>query len=289
VPESTFASPSVPSAVVDASHALFSPGAPHALVGVAVVDGLVDVDGPAPVEEWVGTEKAAIGMLDLLEMRSGLEFVEDYVDEQTSHCLEMLYGAGKDDMAGYAASRPLVHAPGSVWSYASGTTNIICRIVGRAIAPAARGDDARAATEQYLFERLFGPIGMTSAIPEFDPAGTFVGSSYVYASARDFARFGELYLRDGCAGDGTRLLPQGWVDHARTFVATDPDGGFDYGRHWWLWPDLPGAIAAHGYEGQYTLVVPDRELVVVHLGKSPVDARPPLLEQLRAIVHAFDP
>jgi CubicO group peptidase (beta-lactamase class C family) len=214
--------------------------------------------------------------------------VDVVLDEQTSHCLEMLYGAGKDDMAAYAASLPLSHPPGTVWNYSSGTTNIICRIIGRAIAPGSRGDEARVATEQYLFERLFAPVGMTSAIPKFDPAGTFVGSSYVDATARDFAKFGELYLRGGCSADGTRILPDGWTDHARTHAATDTDG-FGYGRHWWLWPDIPGVFAAHGYEGQYTVVVPDRDLVVVHLGKSPAETRAPLLDHLRTIIHAFDP
>jgi len=259
----------------------------HALLGIVVADGLLDVDGPAPVPEWAGTEKETIQLLDLLEMRPGLAFVEDYVDDQTSNCLEMLYGEGKDDMAAYAASLPLIHRPGTVWNYSSGTTNIICRIIGRAIAPTATGEEARAATEEFIHERLFHPLGMTSAIASFDPAGTFIGSSYVYATARDFARFGELYLRDGVAPDGTRILPPGWVDHARTYVASDDDG-FDYGRHWWLWPDL-GAFGAHGYEGQYTIVVPDRELVVVHLGKSPIERRVPLTDRLRTIIRAFDP
>ena len=108
----------------------------------------------------------------------------------------------------------------------------------------------------------------------------------MYATARDFARFGELYRNDGVAADGARVLPAGWRDHAATYVATDPDGGMEYGRHWWRWPDLPGSFACHGYEGQYTLVVPDRELVVVHLGKSPSEQRPPLLAALRRIVAA---
>ena len=108
----------------------------------------------------------------------------------------------------------------------------------------------------------------------------------MYATACDFARFGELYRNDGVAADGTRVLPAGWRDHAATYVATDPDGGMEYGRHWWRWPDLPGSLACHGYEGQYTLVVPDRELVVVHLGKSPTDQRAPLLQAIRDIVRA---
>ena len=109
----------------------------------------------------------------------------------------------------------------------------------------------------FLDQRLFGPAGMPDADPRFDDAGTWVGSSYVYAPARQFARFGELYLRDGCVGDD-RLLPDGWVDHARTHVATDPETGFGYGRHWWIWPDQPGSLAAHGYEGQYVIVLPER-------------------------------
>jgi CubicO group peptidase (beta-lactamase class C family) len=131
---------------------------------------------------------------------------------------------------------------------------------------------------------------MTSATPKFDAAGTWVGSSYVYATARDFAMFGELYRHDGVTGDGVRILPEGWVDHGRTFVAHDdtPDApnGFDYGRHWWMWPDLPGSIAAHGYEGQYIIVVPDRDLTVVHLGKTDAEVCHHLLSALHGLVHA---
>ena len=263
----------------------------HALVGIAAADGLLDVAAPAPVPEWAGTERASIRLQDLLDMRSGLEFVEDYVDEQTSHCLEMLYGAGKEDMAAYAASQQLLHEPGTVWNYSSGSTNIICRALGRALAGDVSAAATQTAMEQFISDRLFGPIGMTSATARFDPAGTFVGSSYVYATARDFARFGQLYLQDGMwtgeDGVARRVLPAGWRDHAATFVAHDDD--FDYGRHWWLWRDVPGAIGCHGYEGQYIVVVPDRELVVVHLGKSPVDQRAPLNERLTAIIEAFAP
>ncbi|MEQ1703775.1 MAG: serine hydrolase, partial [Ilumatobacteraceae bacterium] len=102
----------------------------------------------------------------------------------------------------------------------------------------------------------------------------------------DFATFGELYRNDGVAADGTRVLPAGWRDHARTFAAHDPELGFDYGAQWWLWPDLAGSYACHGYEGQYILVVPDRELVIVHLGKCPAAERPLVNEALRAVVAA---
>ncbi len=265
----------------------------HALFGLLVGDGFVDIDAPAAVPEFIGTAKAAITVRDLLEMKSGLEFVEDYDDPVTSHCLAMLFGAGADDCAHYAASRQLLHPPGSVWNYASGTTNILSRLAGRLLTEqqiAGLGADAaskRAAMESYLQRRLFGAIGMTSAVAKFDASGTFVGSSYVYATARDFARFGYLYLRDG-VWDDKRLLPEGWVDQARSLVAIDEDPPhFGYGAHWWIWRDQPGSLAAHGYEGQYIVVVPERDLVVVHLGRVPSPVRPPLLRRLSQLVEAF--
>lgn len=248
----------------------------HAALGILVGDGLLDLDRPAPVAAWQGTPKEAITLLDLVEMRPGLEWVEDYVELSVSHCLEMLFGEGRHDVAAYAAALPLVHQPGSTWNYSSGTTNIICRIIGDVVGGGREGMEA------FLRDRLFAPAGMHSATPKFDDHGTFIGSSYVDATARDFARFGELYRNDGVV-DGRRLLPQGWSDHARTFVAHDEDG-LDYGRHWWLWREWPDSMACHGYEGQYCIVVPDRELVVVHLGKSPVESRDELTSRLRAIV-----
>ncbi len=251
----------------------------HAAVGILVGEGRLDPAAPAPVPSWSGTDKEAITLQQLLNMRSGLRFVEDYVDGSVSHVIEMLFGEGKDDVAGYAAAQPLVHEPGSVWNYSSGTTNIIARIVGDVVGGGREGMEA------FLRDRLFWPAGMRSAIPKFDEAGTFIGSSYVYATARDFARFGELYRNDGVAADGTRVLPAGWRDHARAQAATDEEG-FGYGAQWWLWPDFPGSMGCHGYEGQYTVVLQDRELVVVHLGKYPADARGVVEAQLRTIFHA---
>ncbi|MCU0259727.1 MAG: beta-lactamase family protein [Ilumatobacteraceae bacterium] len=254
----------------------------HAAVGIAVGDGLLDPEAPAAVPAWRGTEKEAITLLDLLEMRPGLRFVEDYVDGDVSHCIAMLFGEGAGDHAAYAAALPLDHPPGTVWNYSSGTTNIVCRILGDAIGGGESGMRA------FLRDRLLGPAGMHSADPRFDAAGTWVGSSYVYATARDFARFGELALHDGVV-DGVRVLPEGWVDHARTFVAHDDaegvPGGFDYGRHWWMWPDFDRSLAAHGYEGQYVVVLPDRELVMVHLGKTPAEQRHHVVAALRAVAE----
>ena len=252
----------------------------HAAVGILVAEGLVDPLDPAPVPEWAGTEKVAITTLDLLEMRSGLAFVEDYIDGTSSNCLDMLFGAGVADHAAYAAALPLDHPPGTVWNYSSGTTNILCRIVGDVIGGGEAGMRA------FLDQRLFGPAGMFDADPSFDAAGTWVGSSYVHAPARQFARFGELYRLDGVVGE-RRVLPAGWLDHARTTIAHDPESGFGYGRHWWTWPDQPGSLAAHGYEGQYVLVLPERDAVVVHLGKTDATVRPRLVARLRQLVETI--
>ena len=249
----------------------------HAAVGILVGEGRLTLAAPAPVPSWNGTEKQAITLQHLLDMRSGLQWVEEYSLDTPSDVVEMLYGGGALDMAAYATAQPLAHAPGEVWNYSSGTSVIVSRIIGDVVGGGREG------METFLRDRLFLPAGMTSAVPKFDDAGTFIGSSYVYATARDFARFGELYRNDGVAADGTRVLPAGWSAHAATFTADDPDGPFSYGAHWWLWPDFPGSLACHGYEYQRTVVLPDREMVVVHLGVTTDEGADELHEHLRTM------
>lgn len=176
----------------------------HALVGLLVADGAIDIHAPAWVPEWQqeGDPRRAITIDHLLRMSSGLRFTEAYVEGQPSDVIDMLFGAGKADVAGYAASFPLEHRVGSHWSYASGTTNIIARAAAHAL-----GGDFAA----FMKSRLFDPLGMRSPKPRFDSGGTFIGSSFCDATPRDFARFGLLYMRDGI-WDGHRLLPRGWVD-----------------------------------------------------------------------------
>ena len=127
---------------------------------------------------------------------------------------------------------------------------------------------------------------MRSATYDLDATGTFVGSSFVHATPRDYARFGYLYLRDG-VWQGERLLPEGWVQHGTTWTADDPDNGFSYGAHWWLWPTHPGVFAAHGFEGQYVIVAPDRDLVIVRFGKTDRSLRPNVVAELSRILDAF--
>lgn len=262
-------------------------------IGVLASDGLIALDEPAPVPEWAASDdpRHPITVRQLLQMRSGLEFNEDYVDAATSHCLEMLFGVGADDVAGYAASQRLLHEPGSRWNYSSGTTCILARIIGDTVSGETDGspDARREATRAFLQERIFGPIGMR-AEPRFDAVGTWVGSSYVYASARDFAKFGLLAARDG-VWDGERIVPAGWIDTARTSVSIDPDGDVGYGEQWWIGgpedhPEL-GTFWANGYEGQRIMVVPALDLVVVRLGKTPIEHRRQLLAWYRDLIDCF--
>ena len=250
----------------------------HALVGFMVRDGLVDVDAPAGVAEWADDERSAITLRHLLEMRSGLSWLEDYVDGEKSHVIDMLFGLGKSDHAGYAVARPLEHLPGTHWVYSSGTTNIICRILGDVLG-GADASERCSRMNDFIRRRLFEPLGMTSATAKFDDVGNFVGSSYVYATAADFARFGGLY-----ANDSRNLLPNGWVESAQTTVAVDAETGNGYGHHWWIWPQLPGSLVATGYEGQYTIVLPERDLVVVRLGKTPSELRTNVVDHLIELV-----
>jgi CubicO group peptidase (beta-lactamase class C family) len=261
----------------------------HALVGMLVKDGRIDVTAPAPVAEWQGSPRAAITWQDLLEMRSGLEWVEDYVDGGKSHVIDMLFGKGVADHGAYAAALPLVEPIGTVWNYSSGTTNILSRCIGDILCRDIVHETAQVREERFLnflSTRLFEPLGMTTAIAKCDAAGNFVGSSYVYATARDFMKFGELYMNGGSVVvDGTRkqLLPDYWVNHARTVVANDSATETQYGAHWWVWPQCENSLVATGYEGQYTAIIPEKELVMVRLGKTDISLRPAVLHQLQQI------
>ena len=247
----------------------------HALVGLLVDDGRLDIRAPADVPEWraePGDPRAAITLDQLLRMSSGLSFVEDYVPGHVSDVIEMLFGGGKADVAHYAASRPLAHPPGSHWSYASGTTNIVARCAARALDADAAGFEA------FMRQRLFDPIGMRSPIPKFDAAGTFIGSSFCFAPARDFARFRPLSPRGG-RRDG--------IDYARTQTPQPSEREGDYGAHWWLNLAGPGSFSANGYEGQYTVAVPDLDLVLVRHGKTPLEKKDAVKAWIADVVDTF--
>jgi CubicO group peptidase (beta-lactamase class C family) len=236
----------------------------QALIGILLREGKIDIHAPADVPEWQSPDdpRRAITLDQLLRMSSGLKFAEDYVDAGVSDVIEMLFGSGKEDVAAYAAKSPLIHPPGSFWRYSSGTSNLVARAA--ALGLGASGE----AFGAFMVRELLGPLGMRSAQPKFDKAGTFIGSSFCYCTARDFARFGLLYLRDG-VWDGRRILPEGWVDYARTPTPVPATERLGYGAHWWLGMAGPGSFSANGYEGQYTVLVPELDLVLVRNGKSP--------------------
>ena len=259
----------------------------HITTGILVAEGRLDPVAPAPVPSWQapGDGRGAITLDHLLTMRDGLGWAEDYVDGQTSDVIHMLFGEGAADVAGYATARPLAHEPGTHFTYSSGTSNIVARIAGDAVADLT-GDRGAEAMAAFLHDRLFGPIGMTTARPRFDDAGTWVASSYVYATARDMARFGLLALRGG-TWDGRQVVPAAWIDHGRTPRSVDPDDGWIHGAHWWVVGDDLGSFWANGYEGQAILCVPALDLVVVRLGRSPATASGPLRRWRADVVDAF--
>jgi CubicO group peptidase (beta-lactamase class C family) len=251
----------------------------NALVGVLVQEGKVALGDPIAIPEWreSGDPRGDITLGQLLRMSSGLQFREDYRNPlaDVSQMLFSAPGAGA-----YAAARPLEAPPGTRWSYSSGTTNIIAYAMRRIVGEPGYLEFPRRA----LFDRL----GMTSAVMETDASGTFVGSSFMYATARDWARLGLLFLRDGYlrdaegsdagsdAGPGVRILPPGWVAYTRTPAPAATEG--QYGAHFWLRISRGYRCAADsrafpadtfhavGYEGQFITIVPSRDLVLVRLG-----------------------
>jgi CubicO group peptidase (beta-lactamase class C family) len=242
-----------------------------ALVGIRVGQGALDLFAPAAVPEWrgIGDPRGAITLDQLMRMSSGLAFGEA-TDAYDSDLPTMLFDRG--DTAAYAAAKPLEHPPDTHWWYSSGTSNIVSRILRQSF----EGDQA--AYFRFPRQALFDRIGMRSAVIEPDASGSFVASSFMFATARDWARFGLLFLQDG-VWQGERILPEGWVEYSTTPTPRAPRGR--YGAHWWLnagdpgdpgdrpWPDLPtDTFSARGFEGQEVVVIPSRDLVLVRLGQS---------------------
>ena len=232
----------------------------NALVGLLVKDGLLDVQAPMAIPQWQEDGRRDITLKDLMQMQSGLEWNEDYGNRSDVNL--MLHR--EQDMGLYALSKPLAYEPGTHWYYSSGSTNLVMRFI-RGLFPS---DEAFLT---YIRERLFTPLGIWNACFEPDMSGTPVGSSYLYVTARDYARFGQMFLDDGCI-DGERILPEGWVDFTTT-PASDSDGR--YGAFFWLnrslhEPDAPADMySCQGHDGQEIYIIPSKGLVIVILGYSP--------------------
>jgi CubicO group peptidase (beta-lactamase class C family) len=236
------------------------------LVGALIKDGRLSLEQAAGWAAGDGRER--IRLADLLAMSSGLRFNEGY--GAVSDVTRMLYL--ESDMAGFARAQPLLHPVGEHWSYSSGSANIVSRIVQ---------DAAGTLGAAYPTEKLFKPLGITSATLETDEYGTLVGSSYMYATARDWARYAQLLLQDG-VWNGQRLLPEGFVTLMASPVAAS---GGQYGHGFvWLWgsdaatpgqnPDAAFGIPADtfwmmGHDGQSTAIIRSRQLVIVRMGLTP--------------------
>jgi CubicO group peptidase (beta-lactamase class C family) len=252
-----------------------------ALAGVAKMKGALSEDDK--INKYVTVSNSDpraqdITIRHLLEFGSGFDWRESYEHEsyQVSSVLALLYGVGHRDAVKFVTSHPLRDAPGTSWDYSTGDSTLLSSVISRAMIPQF-GED-------YAFDLLFNVIGMKSAVLERDPQGGRFGGSYLYATAQDFAKFGFLYLNDGCWA-GQRLLPDGWVA-ASTQVApafrtkpihleSEPSGW-----QWWLnrtvteqgintlpWPDVPGdAYAAEGHWGQRIIVIPSEDVVIVRVG-----------------------
>ena len=241
------------------------------LIGVLVRAGKLATEQKGLLPQWgaAGDERGEITLDQLLRMTSGLRFSENYGDPDED-VLQMLFASA--DGAAFAIDKPLEFPPGTRWRYSSGTSNILSRLIRLAVGGKPR--DYLEFPRRALFDR----IGMENAVIETDASGNFVSSSFMYASARDWARFGQLLLQDG-VWNGERILPAGWVGYMATL--TPQSTRQDFGAHLWLkipppfddrskaLPRLPAdAFHAVGYEGQFVTVIPSRRLVVVRLGLS---------------------
>jgi CubicO group peptidase (beta-lactamase class C family) len=226
------------------------------LVGLLVKDGKLTLDQSG---FWPpGDGRDHIRIADLLAMSSGLRFNEDY--GAVSDVTRMLYL--EPDAAGFAYSQPLAHPSGEVWSYSSGSANVVARIV-----------QDTAGGSIWVQDRLFVPLGMRSAIIEPDEHGTLIGSSYMYAVARDWARYAQFLLQNG-AWQGQQMLPDGFVDMMAAPVAAS-EGQYGHGFVWLGGRSdadfgiPPDTFYLSGHDGQTIAVIRSRQLAVVRLGLTP--------------------
>ena len=234
----------------------------NAMAGVLSKQHKLDVKAVAPVPQWLNDRRRDITINDLMHMSSGLKWDENYSD--VSSATNMLYRSA--DCYKVAIDVPYQKKPGTEWNYSSGTTNILSGIMRSLI-----GNDQIYHDSPY--REIFNKIGVTSMILETDAAGNFVGSSYSYATARDWARFGLLYFRDGI-WKGDTILPNGWVAYTRAPAVASKG---EYGAHFWLnrskkLSDIPEDMySSNGHRGQRIFIIPSRNLVVVRLGFSEED------------------
>lgn len=252
-----------------------------ALTGILVNKERLNTDKAVPIKEWQSTDKKQITLKQLLQQTSGLDYNENYAGP--SEATTMLFKRG--DMAGYVTKLPLKNKPGTVFNYSSGNANIVSRIIRETV-----GEKNYHA---FPYDSLLHPVGMYSTILEPDASGTFVGSSYTYATARDFARFGLLCYNNG-KWNNRQILPENWVKES--VKPSTADNLKHYGYFFWLngfdkknksvhwYPDVPADMYfADGYGGQDIYIIPSKKLVVVRLGLHTIDENK-LLKEVIAVI-----
>lgn len=260
-----------------------------AIAGTVVAAGKISVDEGNLLPVWAHDDRHRITLAQLLGMESGLAFNENYGG--VTDVTRMLYLEA--DMAAFAADQPLAHVAGEHFSYSSGSSVIASRLWQKAI-----GNESEA--REWPYRRLFAPLGMTSALFEMDAQGTFVGSSYLYASSRDWVRFGILLLEDG-VWQGKRILPDGWVEWMRAPTAAS---GGEYGHGVWLHgPRVAGSYGPDpdagfdipedaywliGHDGQSMTIIPSRRLVILRMGLTPTALGYKPQAMVEAVVRTLD-
>jgi CubicO group peptidase (beta-lactamase class C family) len=227
------------------------------LFGILQKQGKININKPAPIVEWANDERAKITINDLLHMNSGLEWEEKY--DKICDATKMLFQA--EDMSQSQLIKPAQFKPNTHWNYSSGTTNLLSGILRRQFKT----------HQEYLdfwYSALIDKIGMNSMVIETDMAGNYVGSSYGWATTRDWAKFGLLYLHKG-NWNGEQLFDENWAK----YVATPTKGSKeDYGAHFWLnagghYPNAPRDMySANGFQGQKVFIIPSQDLVIVRMG-----------------------
>lgn len=235
----------------------------HALIGILIENNKLKLTDNNLFEEWKDDERADITIDDLLKMSGGFDWDEDYT--QRSDATNLLFGSY--DCADFALNQPLEATPGSYWEYSSGTSNILSKLIRNQFET----------TEAYLkfpYDSLFNRIGMSSIIVDTDQAGTYIFSSYGYATPRDWAKFGLLYLNNGMHGD-EQIISEEWVKYAS--IPAEKSSNKLYGSHFWLnaggaYPDVPkDMFSCNGFQGQFTYIIPSKDMVVVRMGLSEGD------------------
>ena len=271
------------------------------LIGMLVADGKLTLDDPAPIGMWQrpGDPRAEITLRHLLQMRAGLRHTEAGDPPYESSEVRMLFLDGRDNMARWAKEQPLEAEPGERFEYSSNTTVILADIAARALTESGDPEARRNAVDEFLKERLFEPLGMTSMVPEYDASGTLIGGSLMHATARDWANFGEFLRKRGRSPAGEQLVPSGWI---AAMLAPSPKAP-QYGFQTWLnrpldseserghplFPDrAPTSLfSLIGHMGQYVLVSPEQRLTLVRLGHSTSQERPPMLQEAADVLELY--